>query len=90
MRDPPGTLGTMQRDPHAPGPGLNNESRRKARADKLAALLRENLLRRKAQARGRKNTAAADTSPSPASADLEAEGVVPDTDRTDAVTGGET
>ena len=78
----------MQRSPHAPGPG--KESKRKEREDKLAASLRENLLRRKAQARGRKNPAAADTSPSPASVDLEAEDVVPDTDATNAVTGGDT
>lgn len=82
----------MQRNCHGsgPGPGRDNESRRKARSDKLAASLRENLLRRKAQARGRKNNDAADTSPTPASVDLEAEDVVPDTDRTNAVTGGET
>jgi hypothetical protein len=75
--------------PHSPdAPRHDKESRRRAREDKLAASLRENLLRRKAQARSRKSggtDCAGGTVPVPPSvdleaADLEAEDVVRDTD----------
>ena len=83
----------MSRNPHAPE--ADKQSRRKARAAKLAASLRENLLRRKAQARSRKAGGAkaggaADTATTQPSVDLEAEGVVPDTEATNAVIGDDT
>jgi hypothetical protein len=81
----------MQHKPGAPGP--DKESRRRAREDKLAVALRENLLRRKAQARTRKGDGAGGAggeAPAPPSVDLEAEGVVHDTNATHAVTGGDT
>lgn len=71
----------MQNDPHPPGPG--KEGRRRTRQDRLAASLRENLLRRKAQARTRKAGAAVDlrlsARPADAEVDLEATGVLSDT-----------
>jgi hypothetical protein len=78
----------MQRSPQAPG--SDKESRRQARADKLAASLRENLLRRKTQARSRNSEGdggPADRARSAnelGAAELEAESVVGDTDAADA------
>jgi hypothetical protein len=59
--------------------GLDNKSKRKERQDRLAASLRENLLRRKSQTRARKADGAADQATAPPSVDLEAEGIVHDT-----------
>lgn len=76
----------MQRDSHPLGAG--KDSKRAARQDRLAASLRENLLRRKAQARLREAGAAADQpSPPPpvdGEVDLEAKGVVLDTGASNA------
>jgi hypothetical protein len=62
----------MRHDQNSPGSGKKSE-----RKDRLAASLRENLLRRKSQARARKAGGAADKE---AEVDLEVKAIVPDTE----------
>ena len=69
--------------------GLDKKSKRKEREDRLAASLRQNLLRRKAQARARRDGEARDSQAQgrkagnneaePPTVDLEVEAIVPDT-----------
>jgi hypothetical protein len=59
---------------------LDKKSKRKAREDKLAASLRENLLRRKSQARARRQGEARDSEAADKEeVDLEVKAIVPDT-----------
>jgi hypothetical protein len=58
----------------------DKKSKRKAREDKLAASLRENLLRRKSQARARRQGEAQDSEAEvKEEVDLEVKAIVPDT-----------
>jgi hypothetical protein len=60
---------------------LDKKSKRKAREDKLAASLRENLLRRKSQARARRQGEVRDSEAADkeVEVDLEVKAIVPDT-----------
>ena len=84
----PEHLDTMRHDQNPAGldkkSALDKKSKRKAREDKLAASLRENLLRRKSQARARKADSAADKESR--IVDPEVEAIAPDTDAANAIT----
>jgi hypothetical protein len=76
----------MWRDQNPPGLDtksvLDKKSKRKAREEKLAASLRENLVRRKSQARARRQGDARDSEAADkeVEVDLEVKAIVPDTD----------
>jgi hypothetical protein len=62
--------------------GLDKKSKRKEREGRLAACLRENLLRRKSQARARRQGEARDSEATDreVEVDLEVKAIVPDTE----------
>lgn len=70
--------GLMFRD--ADPPKLAKQSKRNVREAKLAVSLRENLMRRKAQVRARKDRVAVGQATGQPLVDLEAEGIVDDTE----------